>query len=91
MSTYRVDPLHPDRLVCERCGETVGPIPPDLAADLPATEGLTRRQLGLAGFAGQKQAEPLGDALAAHDVACLWRQNPGAPGYVHLRPRDGAE
>jgi hypothetical protein len=49
MNTYRVDPLHPDRLVCEICGEAVAAVPPDLAADLSGTVGLTRRQLGRAG------------------------------------------
>jgi hypothetical protein len=88
MSTYRVDPLHPDRLVCEICGDTVAPVPPDLATFLPATEGFTRQQLGLAGFAGLQQAHSLGDALAEHDVACRWRRNPGGTVYVHVLPRN---
>jgi hypothetical protein len=46
MSTYRIDPLHPDCLVCEVCGDAVAAVPPALAPHLPAGEGLTRR-LGL--------------------------------------------
>ncbi len=88
MSTYRIDPLSPNRLTCEVCGEAVGAIPPELAACLPANQGLTRRQLGLALADRGSQAGALGDALAAHDVACMWRQDPAGPGYVHVRPRD---
>jgi hypothetical protein len=61
MPTYSLDPLHPDRLRCDQCGATVAEAPPNLAA----TEGLTCRQLALAGL---EPATLL--ALAAHDLLC---------------------
>jgi hypothetical protein len=75
-STYRVDALHPDRLVCETCGEAVAAVP----AGLPADSGLTKRQLA-PGF------PELADVLAEHDVLCAWRRSPPGAVYVHLLPR----
>jgi hypothetical protein len=76
-STYRVDPLHPDRLVCETCGEAVAAVP----AGLPTDTGLTKRQLA-------PEFPELADALAEHDVICLWRRSPKGAVYVHLLSRE---
>ena len=77
-STYRVDPLHPDRLVCEVCGEAVAVVPPDL----PATSGLTRQQL-------VPLFPELRASLSEHDVLCTWKRHPGGEVFIHLRPREG--
>jgi hypothetical protein len=72
--TYRLDPLHPELLVCECCGRAVALTP----AGLPATEWLTTRQLALAGLDAAALL-----AVAEHDVFCTGRW--GAGGVV-LRP-----
>jgi hypothetical protein len=68
MATYRVAPLHPDRLVCEVCGRAVADVPPGLPAGWAAT-GLTRQQLAA-------QFPELANVLWGHDVLCRWRQDP---------------
>jgi hypothetical protein len=74
-STYRVDPLCPDRLVCETCGEAVAV--PD---GLPADSGLTKQRLA-------PEFPELALALGEHDVLCAWRRSPKGAVYVHLLPR----
>jgi hypothetical protein len=77
-STYRVDSLHPDRLVCETCGDAVAAVPDGL----PADTGLTKRQLA-------PEFPELAAVLAEHDVLCAWQQSPGGAVYVHVLPRKG--
>jgi hypothetical protein len=83
MSTYSIDPLHPDRVRCEDCNEVVAAVPQGPAADLPGTEGLTRRQLLLAG----PDVATL-ETLAEHDALCAWRRSPRGTVYVQLLPRN---
>jgi hypothetical protein len=75
MPTYRLDPLHPDILVCECCGRAIALAP----AGLSATEGLTTRQLALAGLCPAALL-----AVAEHDVLCAGRW--GAGGVVLASP-----
>jgi hypothetical protein len=77
-STYRVDPLHPSRLVCESCGEAVAAVPDGL----PTDTGLTKCRLA------PEFPEPA-RALGEHDVLCAWRRSPKEAVYVHLLPREG--
>jgi hypothetical protein len=77
MPTYRLDPLHPDVLLCEVCGHPVALA----AAGLPRAEGLTDRQLALAGL-----SRVAADAVADHEVRCPGRQGAGGPVYVRLLP-----
>jgi hypothetical protein len=74
MPIYRLDPLLPTVLVCEFCGCAVALAP----ACLAATQGLTTRQLALAGLDAAALL-----AVAEHDVFCTGRW--GAGGVV-LRP-----
>jgi hypothetical protein len=78
MPTFSTDSLHPDRLRCDDCGETV------CVADEPAT-GLTAQQ---AAIRWPDRAE----AIREHQVICTWRQNPppadGSGVYIHMRGRD---
>jgi hypothetical protein len=67
MPTYSLDPLHPDRLRCDLCGVAVAFAP----VGLPATEGLTTRQLVLAGLDGAALV-----AVREHDVLCAGRWAP---------------
>jgi hypothetical protein len=76
-STYRVDSLCPDRLVCETCGEAVAAVP----VGLPADAGLTKCRLA-------PEFPELARALGEHDVLCAWRRSPKGAIYVHLLPRD---
>jgi hypothetical protein len=79
-STYRIDPLHPDRLVCETCGVAVATVPDDLRADA----SLTKRQVAL-----DHPELPL--ALGEHDVLCVFRRAAAegrGPVFVHLLPRE---
>jgi hypothetical protein len=77
MPTYRLDPLHPDVLLCEVCGHPVALAP----AGLAATEHFTTRQLALAG------PEPAAlVAMAEHDVLCAGRK--GGAAEVHHRWTD---
>ena len=84
MATYHVDPLHPDRLACELCGEIIGAIDPAPGDPLG---GLTLEQA--------LQAWPgLANDLCTHDVLCSWRQAgglraDGAGVYVHTTERGG--
>jgi hypothetical protein len=79
MPTYRLDPLHPDILVCECCAVAVAQAP----AGLPRAEGLTTRQLVLAGLSLAAV-----DAVADHELCCPGRQGEGGPVYVRLLPRN---
>jgi hypothetical protein len=58
---YRIDSLHPDRLVCEACALTVGPVTLDLG------------QVPLAAFpAADASAEwpEVASAIRAHEARC---------------------
>jgi hypothetical protein len=79
MPTYRLDPLHPTILVCECCGHVVAPAP----AGLAATEGLTMRQLVLAGLDGAGLV-----AVREHDILCRAGQGAGGPVSVRVLPQN---
>jgi hypothetical protein len=79
MPTYRLDPLHPDVLLCEVCGHPVALAP----AGLPRAAGLTGRQLALAGL----NLATL-DAVADHEARCPGRQGAGGVVYIRLLPRN---
>jgi hypothetical protein len=85
MSTYRIDPLSPNLLQCERCGETVSTIPP---CDAPALENLTAQQAALAW-------PDAAEAIMLHAVLCLWRSSPAPPDgrgvFIHLRERESGQ
>jgi hypothetical protein len=81
MSTYSIDPCHPDRLRSDACGEAVGSV----VGLLPegALAGLSKRQA--------MEAWPeLTEAVAVHLVLCAWRQLPedGAGWFVYARERE---
>jgi hypothetical protein len=83
-TTFRIDPLHPSRLLCECCGEPVCELPADSEV-MEHASGLTAQQAGLA---WPEQAE----SIREHAVVCLWRRNPprgDVAVYVHMTPRDG--
>jgi hypothetical protein len=86
-TTFRVEPLHPSRLLCEACGEVACELPAagaDTAgAQRDQTEGLTAQQAALA---WPEHAE----AIREHGVWCVWRCHPprGDVGvYVHVTQR----
>jgi hypothetical protein len=85
MPTYRVDSLHPDRLACLTCGQTVCAVTP--APDDPLGE----LSLEQAMHAWPDRAAELVD----HDVDCTWRQLPpladGRGVYIHMTEREGLE
>jgi hypothetical protein len=62
--TYSIDPLHPDRLRCDLCGHAVALA----SAGLAQAEGLTMRQLALAGLDPDALV-----AVAEHGVSCPGR------------------
>jgi hypothetical protein len=87
MTTFSVDTMHPDRVVCDGCGEAVGAIDPcaEPAGDPPA--------LGLTGHQAVRRWPDLAEDIRRHEVLCDWRRNPppegGAGAYFHLYPREG--
>jgi hypothetical protein len=90
--TYRIDPLHPFRLVCTSCAEAVLDLPPGPPADVPTGE-LTRQQvLDLWPDLEDDQA----DAVCEHDVLCVWREaqreGKGGTVFIHyLEAEDAGE
>jgi hypothetical protein len=79
--TYSIASLHPDRLRCETCGETVGMIgdagPAEPLGSLTADQAV-------------REWPELANAIREHDVLCTWRRNPPVDGlgvYVHATPR----
>jgi hypothetical protein len=82
-TTFRVDPLHPSRLLCEGCGKVVCELPADSEV-MEHAGGLTTRQAALA---WPEQAA----AIQLHSFPCeWWRTHPkaDAPVYVHVTERD---
>jgi hypothetical protein len=63
-TTFRLDPLHPELLVCEACGRTVCCVDPSASEQV---EGITGTQ---AGAAWSAQAE----TIRTHEVACFLRR-----------------
>jgi hypothetical protein len=79
MATYRIDSLHPDRLTCETCGDTVAALPPDGRTEL---DSLTVDQ-------AMRAWPELAAEIVEHDTLCAWRRMPaGAKVYVHLLPKE---
>jgi hypothetical protein len=68
MSTYSQNPLHPDRLRCDRCGTSVAPV----GKEFPAVERLTARQ------AQDDFPEAAGD-VEIHEAVCGWEEGGGGP------------
>jgi hypothetical protein len=62
---YRLDPLHPDLLVCETCEAVVCSVPltPPADPDIDAAGSLTARHV-IDGW------PEIGPAVVVHDVAC---------------------
>jgi hypothetical protein len=67
MPTYQLDPLHPDRLVCDRCGTPVAPV---AGKEFPAVESLTAWQVReyFPGAAGE---------IELHDILCRCAEEGG--------------
>jgi hypothetical protein len=65
-TTFRVDPLHPSRLLCERCGEPVCELPSNSKV-MEHAGRLTTRQ-AVAGWPEQ------GDAIRLHAALCEWQR-----------------
>jgi hypothetical protein len=78
-TTFALDPLHPELLLCEVCGATVATVDP---AAIDPVAGITGDQ---AGRAFREQAE----AIRLHEVTCSWRraqaEGGGAAVSVHAR------
>jgi hypothetical protein len=82
-TTFRVDTLHPSRLLCECCGEPVHELPTDCEV-MEHTRGLTTAQAA-AVWPEQR------DAIRLHAALCEWRRTyPKAdvPVYVQVTKRD---
>jgi hypothetical protein len=64
---YRIDPLHPDLLVCETCEAIVCSVPMTPPAEpIDSAGSLTTKQA--------IDAWPeIGPTMLVHDVACRWR------------------
>jgi hypothetical protein len=81
-NTFAIDPLHPDRLRCETCGETVATVPDAGPAEL---RSLTADQ-------AVREWPDLANTIRQHDVLCTWRRNPppadGRGVYFHAMPRE---
>ena len=78
-TTFRVDTLHPSRLLCECCGEAVCELTTDSEV-MQHARGLTTRQ---AAAVWPEQ----GDAIRLHAALCEWRRTyPKAdvPAYVRV-------
>jgi CheY-like chemotaxis protein len=82
---YRIDPLHPDLLVCETCAVVVCAVPLTPPAEpIDPAGSLTARQA--------IEAWPeIGPAVLVHDVACRWRELRTQPDWEvgrgrHLKP-----
>jgi hypothetical protein len=65
MSTYRLDPLYPDRLVCDRCRQAVALVDP---LDVPVSGEMTARQ-------AVEACPDAAEAVSRHEFTC-----PAAPG-----------
>jgi hypothetical protein len=68
MPTYSVDPLHPDRLRCDRWGHTVAAVGDQQA---PAVENLTAQQ-------AQEYFPEAAGAVDMHEALCGWGEEGGA-------------
>jgi hypothetical protein len=82
-TTFRVDTLHPSRLLCELCGEPVCELPADSEV-VEHARGLTARQAALVW-------PERGEAIRAHDDLCDLRRNSprvDVPVYVHVADRE---
>jgi hypothetical protein len=67
--TYSQNPLHPDRLRCDRCGTPVTAIGDK---EFPAVESLTARQVQ------DYFPDPAPD-VELHEAAFGWREGDGGP------------
>jgi hypothetical protein len=81
-TTFRIDPLHPSRLLCEACGAAVCELPPGDGPDL--AEGLTVPQAAI-------RWREQGAAIQLHAVLCEQRRaSPRAevPVCVQVKARE---
>jgi hypothetical protein len=82
-TTFRLDPLHPQLLVCEACGRTV------CAVDPSATEQVE----GIAGTQAARAWTEQAEVIRTHEVACFLPRDQagGGPseGYWHARGTGG--
>src|SRR5262245_55641442 len=76
MTTFRLDPLYPDVLVCCRCSAAVATV----AGPAPAEGELTGQQAVLAW-------PDEGEAIRRHEVLCGMR-HAGGELYVHMLERE---
>jgi hypothetical protein len=79
-TTFRVDTLHPSRLLCQCCGEPVCELPAGSAAP-DQVEGLTAQQ---AACVWREQA----GAIRDHAALCLWRRYPQPCGTAYVPMSD---
>ena len=67
--TYSQDPLHPDRLRCDRCGTSVAGVG---GKEFPAVESLTARQV-------QDYFPDAVPDVELHEAVCGWEGGNGGP------------
>jgi hypothetical protein len=67
MNTYSQDPLHPDRLRCDRCGTPVAPVG---GKELSVVENLTAQQV-------QDYFPNAPPDVELHEAVCGWEQGGG--------------
>jgi hypothetical protein len=81
-TTFRLDPLHPELLVCEACGKSVCAVDPSATEQV---EGITGSQAART-WAGKAEV------IRTHEVACFLRRdqtnNGPSEAYRHARERD---
>jgi hypothetical protein len=69
MPTYRLDPLHPDQLRCDRCGTPVAPVG---GKEFAGVENLTARQV-------QDYVPDAAGEVELHEAVCGWEEGGGGP------------
>jgi hypothetical protein len=82
-TTFRLDPLHPQLLVCEACGQTVAAVDPSATEQV---EGITGTQAARAW--GEKA-----EVIRTHEVACFLRRDQAnrGPTEVNWHAREQEE
>jgi hypothetical protein len=66
---YSQDPLHPDRLRCDRCGRPVGAVG---GKEFPGVEGLTAHQV-------REYFPEAAPDVGVHEAVCGWEEANGGP------------